>query len=280
MHFKIIIILLNRFDHVINPFTIDILPNPESHAMKNPVFFLIGFITFLNCKAQQDNFGINLGLELFVFDQAKVANEYLPSLFPEKVIQMNFLPQINYAFPGKSEVGMYLGYGQRKINNSSDATQTDEIKTISVLAGLFYQYKFIRLDRFNAYGQSSLQIQLNHQQYKQLTTAYTEFETMSVLQQEREIYSVDVNLRIGAEYRLVRGLYLNVFLGNDIISYNWLPEQFTTYVSNSSFPAGQTIQFLPDPLQSENFVYSTGPVSRWVFFKDCIIFGGGLKYQF
>jgi hypothetical protein len=179
--------------------------------MNKLIHFLSGIIISVICIAQEDNFGINTGIELFFFNQTEVANKYVPALFQDKVIQMTFLPQINYAFPGRSEVGLYLGYGQRKIDDSADAAQAKEIKTISALTGLFYKYKFIKLDRFRVYCQSGLQIQINYQRYKQLTTEYTEFETMSVLQRERENYSLDVNLRIGAEYRLVRGISKPVY---------------------------------------------------------------------
>lgn len=248
--------------------------------MKKHILILSVIILSAICHAQNDEYGLNVGVEIFLFDQAKVAKKYLPSFLPDHVIQVNYLPQINYTLPGKSEVGMYLGYGQRKIDNSIDATQSEEIKTITALAGLFYKYKFIKLDRIRVYCQSGLQIQLNHQRFKQLTTEYNEFETISVFQQEREIYALDVNLRIGSEYRLVRGLYINLFVGNDVISYNWVPEQVSTYMSSSALSQNETLHFIPDPLQSENYIYSTEAISRWVIFKNYIIFGGGLRYQF
>jgi hypothetical protein len=248
--------------------------------MKKHTLLLMGFITCQICAAQDYSKGIGFGLEIYGFDQAKVATEYLPSLYSAKVIQLNYLPQITYSFPERSTIGLYLGFGVRNIDNSIDLSHSEEIKTISAQAGLFYKYKFIKLNRFSAYCQSALQIQLIHQQYKQFTIEYEEYEIWRTLHQEREIYMLDMNLRLGAEYRIVGGLIFNAFLGNDIISFNWLPEQITySSSSNATLDISNNLtsqEFTPN----QNSLYTGQPVSRWVFIKNYIIVGGGIRYQF
>jgi hypothetical protein len=59
--------------------------------MKKFILILSGIILSMTSYTQEDTYGLIVGLEVTAFDQAKVATEYLPSLFPDKVIQLNYL---------------------------------------------------------------------------------------------------------------------------------------------------------------------------------------------
>lgn len=212
---------------------------------------LLLFLSFnLIVNAQNDAKGLGVGFEFSFHKENKLSNYTYPPFAVKRTTHFNYMPSITYAFNDNSFIGFVFGFGRGESNSFNDIhNQQEYFLSYTTSMGFLYKRNLFKLNDFRVFAQSSIARHITNQ----MTFIKNDNgQTGEFITGRQDITSIDLNLRFGAEYRIINDLGINIFLSNDIISM-------------------EKIEALTPFLKSSN---------DWICFKDYIVLGIGLHYQF
>ncbi|NOQ27995.1 MAG: hypothetical protein GQ564_21745 [Bacteroidales bacterium] len=218
--------------------------------MIKKILFL-SFLSFnLIANAQNDLKGLGIGFD-FSFHKENRLNSYTyPPFEVKSTTHFNYMPSITYAFNNNSFTGLIFGFGQGESNSFNDIhDQQEYFLSNSTSIGLFYKRNLFKLHNFRAYTQPLIAIFIANQ----MTSIQNDNgQTGEFITGIQVISSLDFNLRIGIDYQIITDLSIGIFLSNDIISKEKI-EVETLFLESSN---------------------------DWIWFRNYIVLGIGLHYQF